>query len=152
MKSSETAEKDNQSLRAFLGHRRVGALELVGFQHMQGLNWQPQCLCRCLSLSQFFLVPTRTAMVKHRHARNLGNVSLRSCSRFALKSGSMLVKPVTFPPGRARPATRPTDEIARVTDEDRNCTGCLLSSNGCLRAESPDDIRTKIDESAAKIP
>ena len=38
MKNSETAVKDNQSLRALLGHRRVGALKLVRFEHMQGVE------------------------------------------------------------------------------------------------------------------
>src|SRR5207249_646798 len=31
--------------------------------------------------------------------------SLRSCSRFALISASIIVRPVTFPPGRARLST-----------------------------------------------
>ena len=34
MKRSESADKDNQSLRTFLGHRRVGALKLVRFEHL----------------------------------------------------------------------------------------------------------------------
>ena len=42
MKISETAAKDNQSLRTFLGHRSVGALKLVWFEHVQGLNLHSQ--------------------------------------------------------------------------------------------------------------
>ena len=72
MKISETAAKNNQSLRALLGHRRVGALKLVRFEHMQGLNMHSQCLRRCLGLSQLFLISARTAMVKYGNARDFG--------------------------------------------------------------------------------
>ena len=37
----------------------------------------------------------------------LGTASLRSWSRFRVKSVAMLVRPVTFPPGRARFVTNP---------------------------------------------
>ena len=38
MKPSESAGEDNQSLRTFLSHRRIGGLKLVGFEHLQGLD------------------------------------------------------------------------------------------------------------------
>ena len=37
----------------------------------------------------------------------LGTVSLSSSSRFALSSTLILLKPVMFPPGRARLSTKP---------------------------------------------
>jgi hypothetical protein len=36
-----------------------------------------------------------------------GTISLSNSSRFPLKSGATMLKPVAFPPGRARLATRP---------------------------------------------
>ena len=45
----------------------------------------------------------------------LGESSLRSSSHLALNSGPKLVKPVIFPPGRARLATKP-DPIGSETN------------------------------------
>ena len=38
---------------------------------------------------------------------SLGAASFRSSNLFALSSGTIMLKPVTFPPGRARLATNP---------------------------------------------
>jgi len=72
MRIRKTAAKDYKCLRTLLGHRRVRALKLAGFENMQRLNLHSQCLCRYVSLPQFFLISTRTAMVNHRHAGEIG--------------------------------------------------------------------------------
>ena len=135
METRKTSPKHNKRLPTFLGHRRVGALKLVRFKHMHGLNFHSQFLRRCLRLSQFILISTRTATVKNGHTRRLWEVlSLRSCSRLALKSGSMLVNPVTLPPGRARPATRPspTRSPAPPTTIGIVLVACLAAIAACV--------------------
>ena len=70
MSIGETAAKNNKSLGALPGHCRVSELKLFTFEHMQGLNIYSQFLRGCLSLSQLFLIPTGTAMVKYGNARD----------------------------------------------------------------------------------
>ena len=61
-----------------------------------------------------------------------GNTSLSSSSRFALSSGLKNDNPVTFPPGRARLATRPA---ATASPTDAMTIGIVVVA--CLAARVP---------------
>src|SRR5215831_9694002 len=70
------------------------------------LNFVQQC--RRLGLTLAEIRRTGFPEFQMRATRRVfGRASLRSCNRLAISSSAIPLSPVTFPPGRARLATRP---------------------------------------------
>src|SRR6266446_8409672 len=82
----------------------------------------------------------------------VGTASFRSSSRFAARSGPSTVKPVTFPPGRARLETRPLltgSPALAMTMGDRRRR--LLGRESRGRAPGHDDVHVEPNEVGREI-
>jgi hypothetical protein len=70
-----------------------------------------------------------------------GTSSDSSSKRLEFSSVAMLLKPVRFPPGNARLATRPDPRVADASEDDRDCRGCTfrrLCRNGAWGQDNVD--------------
>ena len=115
IKESKRIRHHQDGIRHLAAHRRKGVIEIVRLPHAAAVG-----LTTAMSRAAFAEasyrsdIPKSSLVPQHRHAAKLRQQRLPARMPFGRERGCVIQKiPVTLPPGRERPSTRPVQRAGR---------------------------------------
>src|SRR5262245_25680579 len=133
--------KHHERAGVLCSERFESVLEIFWCTHFYGLQLQSQSVCGCLRLLEIEYFDRISPFQRTAMRETFGRISLRSSSRFPLKSGLVSTKPVMFPPGRARLAAWPVITRSPVTPTTMGivlltCFKARIAASPCVTTRS----------------